>query len=139
MDDDFDSGNFYDEKNNILLLTDKDKAEFWERFTKGLSRELDFHKNKSKEKTVKIKELEAQLEKAEGVIRFYADKENWNERKLSPGYSYSPQYMSIGINDDAYLFEKTKNGQGYSGEWHEGACYVGGKKAREYFESKKKP
>ena len=63
----------------------------------------------------KLQELEEKLEKAEGVIRFYADKENWNETK-------DGRYKTEGIffisRDMPFL--QVENGM----------------KAREYFEGK---
>jgi len=60
------------------------------------------------------RELKAQLEKAEGVIRFYGDKKHWQ-------YGDSTSFTTI--------FKDA--------EWLENDRY-GGKKAREYFTDKEK-
>lgn len=62
------SNNFYNEHGEITL-TDKEKAEFWERFVKGLTKDLEFHRNLNKEKAAKIKELEEKLEAAVEEIK----------------------------------------------------------------------
>ena len=68
----------------------------------------------------KIDKLKSQLEKAEEVIRFYGDKENWEEFE-GLGFIESCIHQSD-YND--YKEIDTES------------VYVGGKKAREYFNEK---
>ena len=85
--------------------------------TLNLSREMD--------------KLQAENAKLRECVEFYADEKTWNKRSILPGNIYSPQYMSIEINYDAYLHEVSKDGAGYSGEWYKNSGYVGGKRARQ--------
>ena len=84
-----------------------------------------------KQMNEEIERLKAENAKLRECVEFYADEKSWNKRSISTGYSYSPQYMSIGINDDAYLHEVSKDGAGYSGDWYKNSGYVGGKRARQ--------
>jgi hypothetical protein len=74
---------------------------------------------------MKIKELEAQLEKAESVIRFYADWKNYSASR----HSYFENYFAEIKNDHSIIKVTEADGDKF-------LLPFAGNKAREYFEGK---
>lgn len=82
----------------------KDKEQAVEEYVKSLQSE-----NES---------LKRQLEEAENLIRFYANKDNWY-----PFRSFADEWCAIDTSDWNYMYDTQ-------------AKHLGGKRARDYFKSK---